>query len=96
MNAALTQLGYNVYDAIENTVLLQDEYIKIFREGWTTDDFRKMYEDVDAVADVPACFFWDEIHKAFPDCKVIRVTNLKPVGHWPSILVSTHISTLTI
>lgn len=72
MNAALTRLGFNVYDALENMVLLQEEYGKIFHEGWSTEDFRRMYEHVDAVTDVPACYFWDEIHKAFPDAKVGR------------------------
>lgn len=76
MAAALTRLGFNVYDALENMVYLQDEYIKILGDGWTTEDFRRMYETVDAVCDMPACFFWDEIHKAFPDAKVMRVTTL--------------------
>nr|XP_039263445.1 uncharacterized protein LOC120339396 [Styela clava] len=30
-----------------------------------------MFEDVDAVTDVPSCYFWEEIHKAFPDAKII-------------------------
>lgn len=71
VNAALTQLGYSVYDALENLVFLQDEYIAILNKGWSTEDFRRMYENVDAIADMPAFFFWDEIHKAFPDAKVM-------------------------
>ena len=31
-----------------------------------------MYKDVDAVVDAPAFYFWEEIHKAFPDAKVSR------------------------
>lgn len=72
MTAALNQLGYSVYDALENLVFLQDEYISILNKGWTTEDFRRMYENVDAIADMPAFFFWDEIHKAFPDAKVSK------------------------
>ena len=40
------------------------------------DDWMKMLHgkgspaDVDAVTDYPACFFWKEIHEAFPDAKV--------------------------
>ena len=70
MNAALSQLGYKVYDAPEHFSVHLDEYTKILHDGYTTEDFRKMYEDVDAVVDIPAFFFWDEIHKAFPDAKV--------------------------
>ena len=70
MNAALTQLGFKVYDAPENMTILLDEYSHIFQEGWTTEYIKKMYEGVDAVMDMPACIFWDEIHKAYPDSKV--------------------------
>lgn len=70
MNWALSALGYKVYDYPENVYLLQKEYKKIFHEGWCTEDFRKMYEDVDAVVDTPAFFFWEELAKAFPDAKV--------------------------
>lgn len=70
MNWALSMLGYEVYDFCENTFLLCDEYIKIVNEGWTTEDFKRMYENVDAVTDFPAWFFWEEIHKAFPEAKV--------------------------
>ncbi|XP_039254414.2 uncharacterized protein LOC120331409 [Styela clava] len=71
MNWALTRLGYKVYDYPENVYLLQKEYKKIFTQGWTTEDFRRMYENVDAVVDIPAFYFWEEIHKAFPDAKII-------------------------
>nr|XP_039273938.1 uncharacterized protein LOC120347890 [Styela clava] len=30
-----------------------------------------MYKDIDAVTDFPACCFWEEIYKAFPDSKII-------------------------
>uniref|UniRef100_H2Z1X3 Sulfotransferase n=1 Tax=Ciona savignyi TaxID=51511 RepID=H2Z1X3_CIOSA len=33
-----------------------------------------MYENVDAVTDVPCCFYWDEILKAFPSTKIILTT----------------------
>lgn len=71
MNAALTMLGYSVYDYTENVYWLREDYKRIFRDGWTTDDFKRMYKDVDAIVDVPACYFWEEIHKAFPEAKII-------------------------
>lgn len=70
LNAALTKLGYKVYDSPENAYLLEKEWTKIMSEGWTTGDFRRMYENVDAVTDIPAAYFWEEIHKAFPEAKV--------------------------
>ena len=35
-----------------------------------------MYENVDAVVDIPVYYFWEEIHWAFPDAKVITSTGL--------------------
>jgi len=37
----------------------------------STEDFRRMYENVDAVTDMPALGMWEEILRAFPDAKVI-------------------------
>ena len=70
MNAALTELGYKVYDYDENLHILGNEWQKILLNGGSTEDFRRMFQDVDAVTDMPPCYFWDEIHKAFPDAKV--------------------------
>ena len=70
MNSALNELGFNVYDLVENCQFLGKEWNKILTVGGTTEDFRRMFEDVDAVTDVPGCFFWEEIHKAFPESKV--------------------------
>jgi len=70
MVAALQELGYTVYDFMENATLLKQNWENIMLRGGSTEDFRRMYENVDAVTDVPACYYWDEIHKAFPDAKV--------------------------
>ena len=35
-----------------------------------TEEFRRMFGNVDAVTDSPACFYWKEILEAFPDAKV--------------------------
>ncbi|CAK8686999.1 unnamed protein product [Clavelina lepadiformis] len=74
MQAALTELGYNVYDYMENFAYLYDDWMKILKEGGTTEDFRRMFENVDAVTDLPCYYFWDEIHKAFPEAKIILTT----------------------
>ncbi|XP_076823418.1 uncharacterized protein LOC143469561 [Clavelina lepadiformis] len=71
MADALRMLGYSVYDYMENYEYLHKDWEKIFAGDGTTDDFRRMYKDVDAITDTPAAYFWDEIHKAFPDAKII-------------------------
>ncbi|XP_078481862.1 uncharacterized protein LOC100176328 isoform X3 [Ciona intestinalis] len=71
MQAALTELGYNVYDYMENFEFLEKEWKQICTVGGSTELFRKMYENVDAVTDLPGCAFWDEILKAFPDAKIV-------------------------
>ena len=79
MQAALTELGYNVYDFMEQYTYLGKEWAKIMTEGGTTEDFRRMFENVDAVTDAPAYYFWDESHKAFPDAKANRQTELTSI-----------------
>jgi len=71
MHEALKILGYSVYDYPENYWYLYDNWMKIFLEGGTEEDFKGMYENVDAVMDVPCCHYWEEIHEAFPDSKII-------------------------
>nr|XP_039273960.1 uncharacterized protein LOC120347915 [Styela clava] len=68
---ALRTLGYTVYDFEENSTYLADDWAQILHHGWTTEHFQKMYKDIDAVTDYPACCFWEEIYKAFPDSKII-------------------------
>lgn len=75
MSEALRQLGYEVYDYLENYTELGDDWERIFKVGGTTEDFRRMFENVDAVSDLPGAYFWDEIHRAFPDSKVRLVTS---------------------
>ena len=73
MHEALRLLGYSIYDYPENYWYLYDDWMKIFKEGGTVEDFRRMYENVDAIVDVPGCHYWEQIHEAFADSKVIIV-----------------------
>nr|CAB3263095.1 uncharacterized protein LOC101242677 [Phallusia mammillata] len=68
---ALQELGYEVYDFLEHFIYHQKIWTKIMSEGGSTEDFRQMYENVDAITDLPASAYWDEIHKAFPESKII-------------------------
>ncbi|XP_076817970.1 uncharacterized protein LOC143463386 [Clavelina lepadiformis] len=71
---ALRELGYEVYDFVENFWYLGKDWNKILTEGGSVDDFKRMYKDVDATIDTPVFFFWKEIHEAFPDAKIIFTT----------------------
>jgi len=73
MAEALRLLDFTVYDYVENYAYLNKEWLKIVREGGSVDDFRRMYEGVDAVTDSPCNHFWEEIHKAFPDAKIVHM-----------------------
>ena len=57
INAALTELGYNVYDYLEHYLYHYDEWKKNFNGDGTIDDFRNMYKDVDAIVDIPAYLY---------------------------------------
>ncbi|XP_076817031.1 uncharacterized protein LOC143462674 [Clavelina lepadiformis] len=70
-NLALRELGYNVHDFLEYFWYFGNDWNRILTKGGSVDDFKKMYEDVDAVMDIPVYFFWKEIHQAFPDAKIL-------------------------
>ncbi|XP_020629799.1 uncharacterized protein LOC110066886 [Orbicella faveolata] len=67
---ALRVLGFSVFDFLEHVNIHHDEWVAIYRRG-KTPDFLSMYKDVDAVTDLPAAIWYDEIHQTFPDAKVI-------------------------
>ena len=70
MVKALQDLGYSVYDYLEHFEYHSKQWEKLLEVGGTAEDFKKMYENVDVVTDIPACAYWDLIHEAFPDAKV--------------------------
>ena len=70
MTEALEKLGYVVYDHYDHFYYHGKEWNKLLTTGGTTEDFKRMYKDVDVVVDSPCYYFWQEIHKAFPDAKV--------------------------
>ncbi|CAK8677506.1 uncharacterized protein LOC143446744 [Clavelina lepadiformis] len=72
MSAALSELGFNVYDYLDHFWYHGDKWAKILSSsGGSIEDFKEMYHSVDAVTDSPAYKFWEEILQAFPDAKVI-------------------------
>ena len=80
MAAAFRELGLKVYDFMEQYEECGDQFKEICLKGGTKEDFQKMLKDVDAVTDVPAYFFWEEILEAFPEAKVFFNFILKLFG----------------
>ncbi|CAK8693108.1 unnamed protein product [Clavelina lepadiformis] len=72
--AALMDLDYKVYDFMDHFWYHGEDWLKIFRGQGSMDDFKRMYDDVDAVVDTPAFLYWDTILEAFPDSKIILTT----------------------
>lgn len=70
MCAALTFLGYEVFDWMENFWYLGDEWISQIKNGVKVEELRRMYKSVDAITDAPGNFYWEELMEAFPDAKV--------------------------
>ena len=68
--SALRILGHNVYDFPEHIDIHLDEWLALYR-GEKAPDFVSMYEGVDAVTDLPAAFWYEEILKVFPEAKII-------------------------
>ena len=67
---ALRHLGFTVFDWEEQVFDFLDHWVDIFQNGAKLD-VKRVYQNADAVVDLPATFFWEEILEAFPDCKVI-------------------------
>ena len=67
---ALRILGFSVYDYPEHVLHHGDEWLDIYYRG-RQPDFAFMYKDVDAITDLPAAFWFQEIYEAFPNAKVV-------------------------
>ncbi|PFX31354.1 uncharacterized protein LOC111322195 [Stylophora pistillata] len=70
MATALRILGLAVYDWSEHCTIHVDEWLNILHRG-KIPDFSAMYNNVDAVTDLPAAIWFQEILEVFPDAKVI-------------------------
>jgi len=71
---ALRTLGYATHDIAESYTKNYEGWMKVMSGRSDVEDIRKMLQDVDAVTDSPACFYWKEILQAFPDAKVLMGT----------------------
>ena len=75
--AALTQLGYKVYDYLETIQFHCEEWMQVYQGNGSTVDFKTMYENVDVIVDCPGYVFWKELHNVFPNAKVNFILNQK-------------------
>jgi len=85
MAQALRDLDMVVYDAMENYEYLSSDWLKVFKTGGTVEDFKRMYAEVDACTDIPSCYFWEEIHEAFPDAKIVFLQRENEEIWWESM-----------
>jgi len=67
--AALRFLGLTVYDSPEQMAFQLEDWDDILRKGGEPD-WRAMFNDVDAICDGPAFYFWEQMLDAFPDAVV--------------------------
>ena len=70
ISKALQILGLKVYNWEEQTFDFLDHWVDVFQNG-SKPDVKRVYENADAVVDMPGKFFFEEILETFPDCKVI-------------------------
>ncbi|OJD34205.1 nad dependent epimerase [Diplodia corticola] len=77
---ALNALGYRTYHSVEalkdgerGMKLMRESYVAKYEEGkpYGRNEFDKWYGEFDAVCDVPAAWFVDELYAAYPDAKFI-------------------------
>ena len=67
---ALRHLGFTVFDWEEQIFDFVDHWVDVFQNG-TKPDVKRVYQNADAVVDMPGTLFYEEVMEAFPDCKVI-------------------------
>ncbi|CAK8697137.1 unnamed protein product [Clavelina lepadiformis] len=86
MAAALTDLGFVVYDYFDHFQHLEKEWMQIFAgTANNVELFQQMYKTIDAVTDTPSYFFVEDLCKAFPNAKVILTQRDEKVW-WDSFL----------
>ena len=96
LHEALNILGYNVYDFIDHFWEHDKYWKKIFERGASSEDFRKMYENVDVIMDMPVFSFWEEISNAFPDAKVRTKIFVQPLISLYNLVCTCNKQTVTL
>ncbi|KAI9924267.1 hypothetical protein MW887_007217 [Aspergillus wentii] len=92
MQIALRQLGLNPYHGSECfnnpprdfNLWIEAMQCNFFNDGtkkrYGREEFDRLMGSYDACLDIPACIFWEDLHRAYPDAKVIVTT--RDVDSW--------------
>ncbi|CAG7931562.1 unnamed protein product [Penicillium olsonii] len=91
MTIALRKLGYNPYHGSEcfknpphdfNLWIeaMECNFLNHPKPRYNTEDFDRLIGAYDAVMDIPACLFWEDLSRAYPDAKIILTT--RDVNSW--------------
>lgn len=66
-------LGYKNYDFEEHFLYHRHHWERIFKGEDPIPIFKEMYENVDAIMDLPTYHYWEQIAQAFPEAKILFV-----------------------
>ena len=92
MTIALRQLGFNPYhgsECFKNPPRDFNLWIEAMecnfphtrkQKPYGREEFDRLMGLYDACMDIPACLFWEDLHRAYPDAKVILTT--RDVDSW--------------
>lgn len=91
MTIALRKLGYNPYHGSECfknpphdfhlwIEAMECNFLDGQKPRYYTDEFDRMIGSYDAILDIPACIFWEDLCRAYPDAKIILTT--RDVDSW--------------
>ncbi len=72
MQAALNELGFPCYHM--ESVARSPHDLKMwddFVSGRTEMDWQQIFQNYEATVDAPACFYYEELMREFPEAKVI-------------------------
>lgn len=71
LSKALKTLGYKNHDFLEHATETLDFWEKFFGNKMRRNEWKRVYQDIDSVTDVPAAYFATELANVFPHAKVV-------------------------
>lgn len=86
MQAALNQLGYSCYHM--QNVPLEKGHLRAWNDlvtGASTMDWKSLFQGYQATVDAPACFYYEDLLREFPEAKVILAVR-DPTRWYESIM----------
>ena len=86
LQVALQKFGYRTYHFFEAMANFEKGHLDMWNdlmEGKSQMDWQTLFDGYKASTDLPACIYWREMAKVFPDAKVI-LTVRDPEAWWES------------